>query len=231
MLTLQSLIRVAINLPYCLKAVQCQVWWFFGFCQQMGLTVSPLLYLMWPLCGATSVGAQCQGSSVPNPVTSCLFREAEPRALLLRPALGALENNLSVVEAPLPHPAEWTGTNSQLFDSCHLPLSPLPLPLLSWLVGHPFSDLRHKPQVSLNSCWPHVHCVYQSPSAACFSSKISSEWALSSPFCRCFLMRAPDISLELWRKPPLRCSCLWPVSPQALSLRHCQNHRTCLKTN
>ena len=44
-------------------------------------------------------------------------------------------------------------------------------------------------------------------------------------------MRAPDISLELWRKPPLRCSCLWPVSPQALSLRHCQNHPTCLKTN
>lgn len=69
MLTLQSLIRVAINLLYCLKAVQCQVRWFFGFCQQMGLTVSPLLYLMWPLCGATSVGAQCQGSRVPDPVT------------------------------------------------------------------------------------------------------------------------------------------------------------------
>lgn len=154
----------------------------------------------------------------------------EARALLLRPAPGAPENNLSVVEAPLPHLAEWTGTNSQLFNSW-LPPSPLPLPHLSWLVGHPFSDLRHKPKVSLNSCWPHVRCVYQSPSAACFSLKVSSEWALSSPFCRCFLMRAPDMSLELCRKSSLRCSCLWPVSPQALSLHHCQNHPTCLKCN
>ena len=44
-------------------------------------------------------------------------------------------------------------------------------------------------------------------------------------------MRAPDMSLELCRKSSLQCSCLWPVSPQALSLHHCQNHPTCLKSN
>lgn len=108
MLTLQKLIHVPINLRYCLKAIGCQVLWFFSFCQQMGLTVSPLLYLMWPLYGATSVRAQCQGSSVPSPVTPHLFREARVQGtrtyFLLRPALEALENKLSVMEAPLLRP-------------------------------------------------------------------------------------------------------------------------------
>lgn len=174
----------------------------------MGLTVSPLLYLMWPLCGATSVGHSAREAVSPTLWHHVSSERPEARAPLLRPALGAPEDNLSVVEAPLPHPAEWTGTNSQLFDRS-------PLPLLSWLVGHPCSDLRHKPKVSLNSCWPHVHCIFQSPSAACFPSKVSSEWALSSPFCRCFLMRAPDVSLELWRKPlsGAHASGLSPLKP------------------
>lgn len=63
MLTLQSLIHVAINLLYCLKAVRCQVWWFFGFCQQMGLTVTSALFnvaFVWcNKCGGTVPGKQC----------------------------------------------------------------------------------------------------------------------------------------------------------------------------
>lgn len=117
MLTLQKLIHVPINLRYCLKAIGCQVLWFFSFCQQMGLTVSPLLYLMWPLYGATGVRAQCQGSSVPSPVTPHLLREARVQGtrtyFLLRPALEALENKLSVMEAPLPRPGGVEQTQTQ----------------------------------------------------------------------------------------------------------------------
>lgn len=156
MLTLQSLIHVPINSLHCLKAVWCQVWWVFGFSQQMGLTVSPLLYLMWPLYGATSVGARAREAVSPTLWHHVSSERPAARALihiysLLRPALEAPENNLSVVEAPPPPPAEWTSTNSHLFNSFNL------LPLLSWLVGHPFSDLRHKPssqpELLLTSCW------------------------------------------------------------------------------
>ena len=159
MLTLQSLIHVPINLLHCLKAVWCQVWWFFGFSQQMGLTVSPLLYLMWPLYGATSVGARAREAVSPTLWHHVSPERPEARALihiyfLLRPALEAPENNLSVVEVPLPPPAEWTSMNSHLFNSFNL------IPLLSWLVGHPFSDLRHKPssqpELLLTSCWLHL---------------------------------------------------------------------------
>lgn len=111
-------------------------------------------------------GGTCQGSSVPDPVTSCLFREARGQGThtYLSPpqaSSGSPGEQPECSGGPPPPPTEWTSTNSHLFNSFNLLPPRFPsLFLLSWLVGHPFSDLRHKPssqpELLLTSCSLHL---------------------------------------------------------------------------